>query len=196
VRLAFTLVLLLVPGRAEQLVVYGDPLPARAGPGTLAAEAGAGLAGGLLLGVGALAAASAFVPDPADTASSAAPYGALAAIGAGGSVGAGLGTWLAGSALRQQGRLTGALLGAIAGLPATAGIFYLSTVTRSDPLMVAAALAPPVGAVIGYNLSRPCGCILGSTGRLLPPGIQVDCCRAADGGLSPSARVTLLRIGL
>jgi hypothetical protein len=195
-RLALIL-LLIASAPAERLFNYGDLVLPRAGVGTVAAEAGGGLLGELALGVAALLAASALAPDAADTsaaANSARQYTTLAAMGVGGSLGAGLGTWMTGSAFHQQGRFTGALLGALAGLPVAAGMFYLSTVAKSDPLMVAAVLAPPAGAVIGYNLTRPCNCFLTATGRFLPPDLRVGCSRLDDGRTAVRTDVHLIGI--
>jgi hypothetical protein len=94
----------------------------------------------------------------------------------------------------------GAGVGNIAGFMTWCVIFSQAEGRRASPnwTVVPTSLAGlAAGALAGYNLSlwnSPSRGLGGS--RLLPPGIQVDCCRAADGGLSPSARVTLLRIGL
>ena len=161
-------VLLLSSAGAERLFDYGDPEMAPAGPGVIAAEAGAGFAGAVLVGAGLAAAALAVTGESLDSGATRAPLPVVAAAAVGAPIGAGAATWLAGNAMRQQGRFGPALLGAYAGLPVAAGVFYLSTVTKSDPLLVLAALAPAAGAVIGYNLSRPCNCVFGGT-RLMPP---------------------------
>lgn len=167
-RLFALFLLLAAPLTAERLFEYGDPELAPAGPGVLAAEAGAGLLGTVLVGVGFAAAVLAVTGESMDSGAWRAPLPVVAAVGVGAPLGAGAATWLAGNMMHQDGRFGPALLGAYAGLPVAAGVFYLSTLAKSDPLMVLAALAPAAGAVIGYNLSRPCNCVFGDV-RLLPP---------------------------
>jgi hypothetical protein len=192
-RIVALLLLLVLPLSAERLFDYGDPEPASAGPGVIAAEAGAGLLGTVLVGVGLAAATIAVTGEPADSGASHTPYAVIAAVGIGAPLGAGAATWLAGNAMRQEGRFGSALVGAYAGLPVAAGIFYLSTLAKSDPLMVIAALAPAAGAVIGYNLSRPCHCIYGAV-RVLPPYATARTALTGRGERSTTVTLNLLSL--
>jgi hypothetical protein len=75
----------------------------------------------------------------------------------------GIGCWAAARLVKQQGRLTGAVVGALAATPVGLTVAWIGTLVerlppgsiKSSPIYVAAALTPPVGAIIGYNLSRP-----------------------------------------
>ncbi len=71
--------------------------------------------------------------------------------------GAVIGTYWAGSSLEQGGNFFPTLTGALLGVPVMWGLFYLSSeLKRNQYLLLIPALAfPPLGAVIGYNLSRP-----------------------------------------
>jgi hypothetical protein len=196
---AIVLFLSVASARSEPLFAYGDREPAPAGALVVAAEAGAGLVGtiGFGLGFGALGVAIAGGPEDIQSPEVLKPaFGFIAGIAVGAPLGAGVGTWLAGSALQQEGRLSSTLLGAYAGLPVAAGIFYLSAVTKSDPLMVAAVLAPPAGAVIGYGLSRPCRCVFGSDSRLLPPVASVRSELLPDGTTALRTDIGLVRLGI
>ena len=77
--------------------------------------------------------------------------------------GSALGTWLVGSVARQDHRASGAFLGALTGLPVSIGLAYAAAELelKGKPgtlLLIPALAATPAGAVIGYNLSPPCGC--------------------------------------
>jgi hypothetical protein len=75
----------------------------------------------------------------------------------------GVGCWGAAKLVKQQGRLDGAVIGALAATPVGLTIAWVGTLVerlppgsiKSSPFYVAAALVPPAGAVLGYNLSRP-----------------------------------------
>jgi hypothetical protein len=75
----------------------------------------------------------------------------------------GVGCWAAAKLVKQQGRLAGAVVGALAATPVGLTIAWIGTLVerlppgsiKSSPIYVAAALIPPAGAVVGYNLSRP-----------------------------------------
>jgi hypothetical protein len=74
-----------------------------------------------------------------------------------------VGCWAAAKLVKQQGRLGGAVIGALAATPVGLTIAWVGTLVerlppgsiKSSPIYVAAALVPPAGAVLGYNLSRP-----------------------------------------
>jgi len=73
----------------------------------------------------------------------------------------GIGCWGAAKLVKQQGKLTGAVVGALAATPVGLTVAWVGTLVerlppgsiKSSPIYVAAALTPPVGAIIGYNLS-------------------------------------------
>jgi hypothetical protein len=75
----------------------------------------------------------------------------------------GVGCWAAAKLVQQQGRLDGAVVGALAATPVALTVAWVGTLVerlppgsiKSSPIYVAAALIPPVGAIVGYNLSRP-----------------------------------------
>jgi hypothetical protein len=75
----------------------------------------------------------------------------------------GVGCWGAAKLVKQQGNLTGAVVGALAAMPVGLTIAWVGTLVerlppgsiKSSPIYVAAALVPPAGAILGYNLSRP-----------------------------------------
>ena len=75
----------------------------------------------------------------------------------------GVGCWAAAKLVQQQGRLGGAVVGALAATPVALTVAWVGTLVerlppgsiKSSPIYVAAALIPPAGAVLGYNLSRP-----------------------------------------
>ena len=75
----------------------------------------------------------------------------------------GIGCWASAKLVKQQGRLGGAVVGALAATPIGLTVAWVGTLVehlppgsiKSSPIYVAAALIPPAGAVIGYNLSRP-----------------------------------------
>ena len=88
------------------------------------------------------------------------------------------GVCVAGSIQGQDGRCWAAFLGGLAGLPVGVGLVALGGVTLSQtvfvgvPLFIAGALAPTVGATIGYDLSRSRGWEPDSRlGRFVPPSI-------------------------
>lgn len=75
----------------------------------------------------------------------------------------GVGCWAAAKLVKQQGRLPGAVVGGLAATPVALTVAWIGTLVerlppgsiKSSPIYVAAALIPPAGAVLGYNLSRP-----------------------------------------
>jgi hypothetical protein len=75
----------------------------------------------------------------------------------------GLGCWASAKLVSQQGTLGGAIVGALAAAPVALTVAWVGTLVEHSPpgslasssVYVAAALIPPAGAVVGYNLSRP-----------------------------------------
>jgi hypothetical protein len=75
----------------------------------------------------------------------------------------GVGCWASAKLVSQQGSLGGAVVGALTATPVALTIAWIGTLvehsppdsSKSSPIYVVAALVPPAGAVIGYNLSRP-----------------------------------------
>ena len=75
----------------------------------------------------------------------------------------GVGCWASAKLVSQQGTLGGAVVGALAATPIGLTVAWVGTLVehlppgsiKSSPIYVAAALIPPAGAVLGYNLSRP-----------------------------------------
>lgn len=75
----------------------------------------------------------------------------------------GVGCWASAKLVSQQGQLGGAVIGALAATPIALTVAWVGTLVERRPpaslasssMYVAAALIPPAGAVIGYNLSRP-----------------------------------------
>jgi hypothetical protein len=125
--------------------------------GTIAREAGAGLVGSVLGGIGGVCvggiAGLAFSHDIADM-----TWEGLALMGTGAvagiSLGTTIGTYAAGRARHQGGRWGPTFLGALAGTAVGAPVAYLGS-RVTPPLALIGALLPATGAVVGYNLSRP-----------------------------------------
>jgi hypothetical protein len=97
----------------------------------------------------------------------------------GDAAGSALGTWLVGSFAQQDHSASGAVLGALVGLPVGLVLAAVAAAMENNGkpgalLLIPAFAAPAAGAVIGYNLTPPCGCT-GSRPtfgrRLLPPSI-------------------------
>ena len=99
----------------------------------------------------------------------------------------GVGCWASAKLVSQQGQLAGAVVGALAATPIGLTVAWVGTLVehlppgpiKSSPIYVVAALIPPAGAVLGYNLSRPKAeparsMRLGAPGFLLRTGIDED----------------------
>lgn len=71
--------------------------------------------------------------------------------------GSAVGTYWAGSSLKQNGTFLPTLTGALLGVPISWGLIWAAIeMEKSEALFLIPAFAiPPIGAVIGYNLSRP-----------------------------------------
>jgi hypothetical protein len=76
------------------------------------------------------------------------------------STGCAVGAYLSGNASKQEGRLLPSLIGTLAGVPVAFGLAFAASKLEEKGdggilLLIPALAAPPIGAVIGYNLSRP-----------------------------------------
>jgi hypothetical protein len=103
--------------------------------------------------------------------------------------GAALGTLVLGSIARQDHRDYGAYLGAPAGLPVSPGLVVAAAALENDGkpgalLLIPALAAPPAGAVVGYDLTPPCGCFATSRrgGQMLIPSVGLT--STAAGGVT------------
>lgn len=181
---------------------YGDR-PARPRSSALVIESATALTGGVVLGLGAAALArSRFEGDLNFLEPEAiGPMLIITASGVGGyCLGAGAGAWTGGTLLAERGRLGGALLGSLAGTAAGLGVGVAVGQLVDPPASVFVSLVPvlvtPVaGAVIGYNLSRPCtGC--GRTGRLSLPGLGIAVTRGPADRPLPALRAQLLGLAI
>ena len=141
---------------------------------------GLGVVGGLALGaLGFVIGGSS--PDFTSSGGQGTAWVTIAGGSVGYAAGTGLGAWAVGRRAKQEGKAGGAFLGAAAGLAVGAGIAGLGGATKFYPLIGLAFAAPPAGAVIGYNISRPKG--EGSrsfNGRLELPQLAVRQERLAD----------------
>ncbi|MCX6840757.1 MAG: hypothetical protein NTX53_00440 [candidate division WOR-3 bacterium] len=113
----------------------------------------------------------------------------------------GVGCWGSGMLVRQQGRLDGAIVGALAATPVGLTIAWIGTLVerlppgsiKSSPFYVAAALVPPAGAVLGYNLSRPKATDARSS-RLGVPELLLGTAANEDGSLCPALNLRLVNV--
>ena len=109
------------------------------------------------------------------------------------------GTYLVGRALDEHGTAVGAIIGALVGVPVGLGIVALSVGVYEPyhsqwavPMWAAAVLAPPVGALIGYNLSIPNPSVgSGLGGRLQLPGVTFASRELPDHSKEYGVRVQL-----
>ena len=151
------------------------------GFGVVAGEVGGAVIMGSALGLGlgyAVVRATGGSSDPFDGPVMPMLAG-LGGAAAGQAAGSALGTWLAGTIAQQDHIASGAVLGALAGLPVSLVLVVVAGAMENNGkpgalLFIPAFAAPTVGAVTGYNRSPPCGCRGSSTQssrRLLPPSI-------------------------
>jgi hypothetical protein len=104
------------------------------------------------------------------------------------------GTGLVGSARNQRGRFLPALAGALVGLPIGAGIAYAGSLTCDAGFglsLAVASLVAPLGAVVGYNLSRQTA---EPDSRLLLPESRLSRERLPDGTHAPVVSACLIRL--
>lgn len=182
----FALVLLLLFfARAPAQSMFGDTPGDNPSFGLYAAETG----GGLLLGaVGAaglfygLASAWVDTSDDSENQGVAWFFSGLASYVIAYPVGCAAGTSIVGGLKQQDGSPLLSYLGALVGVPVGYGVFFLGEAASGGsavirwPAVALGLLAPPVGATIGYNLSRKSGVGYGLLDqRLLMPSIGLRC---------------------
>jgi len=114
----------------------------------------------------------------------------------------GAGCWAAAKLVKQQGQLGGAVVGALAATPVALTVAWIGTIVehlppgsiKSSPIYVAAALVPPAGAVLGYNLSRPKAAENRSS-RLAAPELMLRAAGDEDGSHYPVLDLRLVSVG-
>jgi hypothetical protein len=173
---------LLLLGRApaQTMPLFGASSNNTPGFGLVAGEVGGAVVAGSAvgLGLGYVAVWAAGGPGGLFEGPILPGYARIGGIAVGCAAGSALGTWLVGSLAQQDHRASWAFVGALAGLPVSLGlVFAAAELEKADKpgalLLIPAFAAPPAGAVIGYNLSPPCGCTQTTRleDRLLLPGI-------------------------
>ncbi len=113
----------------------------------------------------------------------------------------GVGCWGAAKLVKQQGRLDGAVVGALAATPVGLTIAWIGTLVerlppgsiKSSPIYVAAALIPPAGAVLGYNLSRP-KAVAARLSRFGAPELLFGTAASEDGSSYPVLDLRLVNV--
>ena len=176
--------LLLARAPAQTIpILFGDSPDRGPGFGVVAGEVGGAVVAGSAIGLGLAYVGVWAVGWPLDLfefpilpASA-----ALGGAAVGYTAGSALGTWLVGSMARQDHLPSWAFVGALAGLPVSIGCVAAAAALENHDkpgalLLIPAFAAPPAGAVIGYNLSPPCGCAGTSRleDRLLMPSIGLS----------------------
>ncbi len=115
----------------------------------------------------------------------------------------GLGCYAGGRLVQQRGTLTGALVGGLAATPVSLTIAWVGTLLerlppgslKSSPFYVLAALVPPAGAVLGYNLTRPAESRAEGLGsRIEFPSVTLAVATQPDGVRHPAFDVRLLSV--
>ncbi len=175
--------LLFARAPAQQRMPLLESSPNNApGFGLVAGEAGSAVvAGGALgLGLGYVAVLAAGGTDGLFAGPILPGYARVGGVAVGCAAGSALGTWLVGSIAQQDHVGSWAFLGALAGLPVSIGLAAAAAELENHQkpgvlLLIPAFAAPPAGAVIGYNLSPPCGCTRTTQleNRLLLPTIGI-----------------------
>jgi hypothetical protein len=157
--------LLLARAPAQQMPLLGASPNNTPGFGLVAGEVGGAVVAGsaLGLGLGYVAVWAAGGPGDLFEGPILPGYARVGGIAVGYTAGSALGTWLVGSMAQQDHVGSWAFVGALAGLPVSLGLVYAAAeLEKNDKpgalLLIPAFAAPPAGAVIGYNLSPPCGC--------------------------------------
>lgn len=193
--------------RRSRAAVYGGEFAAALGGTVVCAAAGVALVGAgltltctyLLLGLLFEAAGAPWPGWPV-----AAGLG-IAVVGGGGAVllapyASGMLAWRAGREMGEKGARWGSVGGAYAALPVAAGLVVVGIRTadplhkeRSWPFYVAAGLAIPAGATIGYNLSsEPLRASATAGGRVLSPSVTLTRVDQPDGSVSVGVSLRLL----
>jgi hypothetical protein len=202
----FALLLLVLPlslARAQSVFV-GTP-DAEPGFGLYAAEAGGALLTGALLTAGAVIGVDALLSSPTPDESGLEVLGDVLHAATGIVVvyplGSAAGTSIVGGIGQQHGNFGSAYLGALLGLPVGYGIAAggLAVAERSPVLLVAlvaaGCLMPPIGATVGYNLSRQSDAGYGRLEqRLIPPSIGVRSWSDLEGQTVVATDVRLLTV--
>jgi hypothetical protein len=176
---------------------------AQPGFGLYAAETGGALLLGSVLTAGVIFGADAMVPrvgDP-EVHSIISTYYAMAGAAVVCPLGSAAGASIVGGIKQQHGNFGATYLGALLGLPVGYGIAAggLAIPGHSrvldDVFFVASCLAPPVGATIGYNLSRQSGAGYGRLEqRLIPPSLGVKPSLDHEGNTIVATDVRLLTV--
>jgi hypothetical protein len=184
-RIIFPVVCLLLLARApaqQQMPLFESSPNNAPGFGVVAGEAGGAVVAGSALGLGLAYVGVWAVGGPRDLFEFPIlpAFAGLGGMAVGYTAGSALGTWLVGSIAQQDHVASWAFVGALAGLPVSLGLVYAAAeLEKSDKpgalLLIPAFAAPPAGAVIGYNLSPPCGCTRTAQleNRLLLPTIGI-----------------------
>ncbi len=157
--------LLLSPASAQPEPMYWSSSGAGSGLAVVAGEVGGAVAAGSAVGLGLAYVATLASGGQSDLFELPAlpAYARIGGMTIGFSAGSALGTWLVGRMARQDHREYGAFLGALAGLPVSVGLVVAAAALANNGkpgalLLLPAFATPTAGAVIGYNLSPPCGC--------------------------------------
>jgi hypothetical protein len=167
---------------AQQMPLLGASPNNAPGFGMVAGEAGSAVVAGGALGLGlGYAAVLAAGGTGGLFAGPIVPVSArVGGVAVGCAAGSALGTWLVGSIAQQDHVGAWAFVGALAGLPVSLGLVAAAAALENDNkpgalLLIPAFAAPPAGAVIGYNLSPPCGCTRTTQleNRLLLPTVGI-----------------------
>jgi hypothetical protein len=183
VRIALPVVCLLLFSFAPAQPTFAGTPDAEPGFGLYAAETGGALLTGALLTAGTILGADAALPkqqgDP-EIHSIALAYIGMASAVVIYPLGSAAGASIVGGIKRQCGNFGAAYLGALLGLPIGVGIAAggLAIPVNSDvlkgALVVVGCLVPPIGATVGYNLSRQSTVGVGLLDRrLVPPSVGV-----------------------
>jgi len=200
---ALLLFLLTLSLARAQSVFVGTP-DAEPGFGLYAAEAGGALLTGALVTTGAVLGANAVLVGPTDDWDR--RLGGLLYLGLAGTVviyplGSAGGTCIVGGIKQQYGNFWYSYLGALLGLPVGIGVAAggLAIAGSSGVLQVASVVAgylvPPIGATVGYNLSRQPDAGFGRLEkRLIPPSLGVRSWSDLEGQTAVAADVRLLTV--
>jgi len=142
--------------------------------GMVLAEAGGGVVAGAIVGAGlGLGLAELLVPNPYGWAEGFAKFGVAVFGGTiGYAAGCPLGVWGAGTLGRQRGRFLPALLGSATGMVGAAGLGALTS--NFSVFALSAVALPPIGAVVGYNMSRTGAAEYGRWSRLGLPVVSMS----------------------
>jgi hypothetical protein len=200
---ALLLLLLLLSLARAQSVFVGTP-DAEPGFGLYAAETGGALLTGALLTAGTVLGVDAALFGPtndSDVELVLSMYLGMAGMVAVYPLGSAAGASIVGGIKQQYGNFWYSYLGALLGLPVGYGIAAggLAIAGRSHVLqgasVIAGCLAQPIGATVGYNLSRQSDAGYGRLEqRLIPPSIGVRSWSDLEGQTVVATDVRLLTV--